>query len=746
MDSPRNSSVLSRGQSAYAVFVPTTPSTPKREHQRRRSFIWNALPTSYIPASAGLDLSYGKFGKGPQIERALEEAARQDGHPTYLYLSNNEITELPQQLQAFTSLVHLDISFNQLTELSHVHHSLDNLQTLDARSNSITHLPQELAACTGLKKLLLFKNMITHLPNDLIESLRQLRNLDVSSNSLTAIPPALFHACTDLQELRLADNAIRSLPSDVVNLEHLSRLILSNNQIGTVPEMSNLTSLIELDLSGNLITHIPDQSFAHLTHLRVLSLANNRLESLPNFSDLEHLEVLDLRKNPLLALHSSISKLVSLEDLRLDTHKQSKLTTPPLAVCQRGKDAIMSYLSDLLKGVPEPAACEAYGDGVEPKGVVASEHTFTIQSFDKYGTPKRVGGDTFIVQISLTRDHRPGSAGATSGTSPDATIVPSTRQWECVPRDLGDGTYTVTYDGRESGTYTINVLQSQEHISGSPFVRRLSPGAVSAFHCTCETEAERDDLTRGVAGRVGQFLIRARDEFRNLVPVPGLRFQIVMSLSEGLGSTVNVDRLKWSVTDNTDGTYTGTYSTPLSGTYKLDVTLDGRSVCGSPFHVDVDAAETCASSCTASLTGLGTVEVGVVSSFVVQARDRFGNQRWSGGDCFATLFVGLDGGRCESEVIDNGNGEYFVRYTPTQAGHYRVEVKLLDSQKGTGRSISGAPFLVKVEDAKDAILHRQHMENVKLANDLVVLNQRFAELQGRWVEVERERERGEKEE
>ncbi|KAJ3051770.1 hypothetical protein HK097_007233 [Rhizophlyctis rosea] len=636
--------------------------------------------------------------------------------PNSLYLSNNELAELPRQMQSFNTLAHLDISFNSLTELPYVHHSTDQLQTLDARSNSIVGLPGELAACINLKKLLLFKNMLSDLPEDLFQSLPHLRILDVSSNVLTSVPTSIFNFCTELRELRLADNRIDSLPKDIANLEKVTRLILGNNRIQSIPvEMNNLTSLVELDLSGNLLNHIPDQAFLHLNHLKVLSLANNQLQSLPNFGSLADLEVLDIRKNPLTVLHVSIAKLLALEDLRLDTHKHSTITIPPLAVCQRGKAVIMSYLTDLLKGVPEPAACEAYGPGLEPSGVVASEHTFTIQSFDKYGNPKTVGGDVFIVQISVTKS--------------DAT----SQQWEAVPKDLGDGTYTVTYDARESGTYTIKVSNQNENISRSPFRRSLAPGMVSAFHCTCEGE----DLVRGQAGRVGTFLIKARDEYRNLLGTTALRFQVIMSLSEGIGSTVNVDRLKWSVTDNGDGTYTGSYSTPISGTYKLDVTLDGRSVCGSPFHVDVEPGETVASGCTASLTGLGNVEVGVVSSFVVMARDRFGNGRTKGGDLFATLLIGPDGGNVESEVIDNGNGEYFVRYTPHQAGPHRVEVKLITS-KGTGRSIAGAPFLVKVEDAKDAILHRQHMENVKLANDLAQLNKKFAEAQAKLAQNEEE--------
>ena len=57
---------------------------------------------------------------------------------------------------------------------------------------------------------------------------------------------------------------------------------------------------------------------------------------------------------------------------------------------------------------------------------------------------------------------------------------PSKAQLNCV--DNSDGTCSATYFPTESGPYKINVKFAEEHIPGSPFTAKITPGGML---CTC---------------------------------------------------------------------------------------------------------------------------------------------------------------------------------------------------------------------------------------------------------------------
>lgn len=63
--------------------------------------------------------------------------------------------------------------------------------------------------------------------------------------------------------------------------------------------MSTLKTIVDLDLSKNQLTELPE-SFGELVHLQRLDLFENKLTELPlSFAGLERLRWLDLKENPL---------------------------------------------------------------------------------------------------------------------------------------------------------------------------------------------------------------------------------------------------------------------------------------------------------------------------------------------------------------------------------------------------------------------------------------------------------------
>jgi hypothetical protein len=74
------------------------------------------------------------------------------------------------------------------------------------------------------------------------------------------------------------------------------------------------------------------------------------------------------------------------------------------------------------------------------------------------------------------------------------------------------------------------------------------------------------------------------------------------------------------------------------------------------------------------------------TSFVIQARDYYGNARTTGNDIFNIDIGGTASARLR--VRDNENGTYTVAYTPEIGGDYYISVK------HSGIDIQGSPFTI----------------------------------------------------
>jgi len=126
-------------------------------------------------------------------------------------------------------------------------------------------------------------------------------------------------------------------------------------------------------------------------------------------------------------------------------------------------------------------------------------------------------------------------------------------------KDNGDGTYHVAYAPQDAGPHDIAVTLDDVPIKGSTFHVDIKPGAwarntfIKDFSFVVQTRDKRDkDLTEG-----GQNVA---------VEIKGPRGPVQVDLK-----------------DIRDGTYKAVYVIRDKGEYKLNVTVDGTSVKGSPF-------------------------------------------------------------------------------------------------------------------------------------------------------------------
>ncbi|KAG0656816.1 hypothetical protein C6P46_006920 [Rhodotorula mucilaginosa] len=132
-------------------------------------------------------------------------------------------------------------------------------------------------AWTSLRHLSLSDNSLTFIPSPPLTFLPTLTSLDLSSNLLITIPPALAHL-TSLRSLDLSDNMIDSLLGIAKALGAIEVLNLSQNRIENLSGLDRLPALERLDVRSNAVYDVLEVSrLARLPHLREVWLAGNPL-------------------------------------------------------------------------------------------------------------------------------------------------------------------------------------------------------------------------------------------------------------------------------------------------------------------------------------------------------------------------------------------------------------------------------------------------------------------------------------
>lgn len=103
----------------------------------------------------------------------------------YLYVANNEITELPDYLSAF-DILRIDASYNYLQDIPNSYANFTNMNQLVLTNNFIEEFPIEVLAMKEIRVLMLGENLISEIPLG-IGNLDSLQRLSLSSNNITSI-------------------------------------------------------------------------------------------------------------------------------------------------------------------------------------------------------------------------------------------------------------------------------------------------------------------------------------------------------------------------------------------------------------------------------------------------------------------------------------------------------------------------------------------------------------------------------
>ncbi len=148
------------------------------------------------------------------------------------------------------------------------------VNSLDLSGGTFSSM-EGIGGATALQTLKLGTHGLQSLPAELA-SLTNLQSLDVSGNPLTALPD--LSGLGVLTTLDISDCAFSALPDSAILPMSLTLINASGNSISSLPAwLSANTALLSLDLSGNLLTTIPDNFFDGMTALLSLDLSGNYL-------------------------------------------------------------------------------------------------------------------------------------------------------------------------------------------------------------------------------------------------------------------------------------------------------------------------------------------------------------------------------------------------------------------------------------------------------------------------------------
>eukprot|EP00698_Gefionella_okellyi_P007124 TRINITY_DN1736_c0_g1_i2.p1 TRINITY_DN1736_c0_g1~~TRINITY_DN1736_c0_g1_i2.p1 ORF type:complete len:945 (-),score=184.90 TRINITY_DN1736_c0_g1_i2:375-3209(-) len=208
------------------------------------------------------------------------------------------LTAVPGEISRHGNLRVLSLSGNKISSLSGlIGFDLPFLTSLNVSKNSLTAIPPELSGFRALKSLCVSFNSIAQLPIPILNL--PLQVLDISHNRLDALPMELM-CMRSLKDLNVSYNKLSQLPVLLPSapLAPLVTLDVSHNSLSDLPDyVYSMVTLCVLDASDNKISTVPP-SIHQLRLLRKLTMADNHLTNLPlEFAALCSLTELDLTRN-----------------------------------------------------------------------------------------------------------------------------------------------------------------------------------------------------------------------------------------------------------------------------------------------------------------------------------------------------------------------------------------------------------------------------------------------------------------
>ncbi|CAL9004653.1 unnamed protein product [Prunus brigantina] len=149
------------------------------------------------------------------------------------------------------------------------------LKLILEENNFSGSIPKNIGNLTMMKEIYLGKNSLTGTIPDEISHLLNLEGLSIEQNNLNGLFPSSILNISTMRTLSLSFNQLwGSLPANIglglPNLQHL--YIAANDLNGEIPNLSNASTLIKIDLNQNSFTGFIPRTLCALANLQWLNL------------------------------------------------------------------------------------------------------------------------------------------------------------------------------------------------------------------------------------------------------------------------------------------------------------------------------------------------------------------------------------------------------------------------------------------------------------------------------------------
>ena len=329
--------------------------------------------------------------------------------------------------------------------------------------------------------------------------------------------------------------------------------------------------------------------------------------------------------------------------------------------------------------------------------------------------PAGLGGVPTTITVTVRDVHSNLVPGVAANLAGSVTGGPNMNTALNAAVEVGGGQYTMQYTPLALGTDVISITVDPDAggpiapgaITGSPFNSVVTVGPATAANST-------GLVPGGVAGSVTTMTVTLFDGGNNPVgnDAGSAAAVVTSSVSSGPNAGATVTPV-----NNTDGTWTLTYTPTIIGTDDITIMLDpdgggaqpaahigtapGRPGGPSPFASLVTPDIAAAATSTAAVPA-GTA--GLVTSMTVTLRDQFGNlvgndPLSANADVVGSVTGGPNTGFLVNG-IDNLNGTWTLTYTPTGAGTDNITITLDPDGVSGVTGISGSPYNSNVGPAQ----------------------------------------------
>ncbi|KAK0084738.1 hypothetical protein PV325_006492 [Microctonus aethiopoides] len=209
-----------------------------------------------------------------------------DGSPHLYGTSNINLSNLPIELSTFKNIDNLTINHYPVNKIYGMGNLRDTVKILQVHHTNLKNIV-ELAMCEEVHK--------------------RIENANDS------------HVWLKVTLLDLSNNYIEKIDEAIKLMPHIESLILTNNHLSEISNVTLLPRLSQLHLGSNCFTRLPENLYTKLGNIVFIDMSQNKLTSLMSFSKLYSLEWLDVSCNAIENIDEvkNIGSLPCLENLRL---------------------------------------------------------------------------------------------------------------------------------------------------------------------------------------------------------------------------------------------------------------------------------------------------------------------------------------------------------------------------------------------------------------------------------------------